>query len=108
MIARTGRQRALDKALTLLVPGAPFEHMESIRRAASARHLRHLPPSVSAWLAIIAHVRHRLTDYDQLLVEGYDRQSARHFTAGNINAVLTEWRATRLLDRDTEDESFDD
>ncbi|MDP3899424.1 MAG: DUF2293 domain-containing protein, partial [Mesorhizobium sp.] len=36
--------------------------------------------------------------------EGYDRDSARHFVLDRTNAVLTAWRATRLLDPDADDE----
>jgi hypothetical protein len=32
------------------------------------------------------------------LNEGYERDAARHFVLANINAKLTEWRATRLID----------
>lgn len=106
MKARTGRQRALAKALTALIPGAPFSDMEAIRAAAGARHLRSLPPSVAAWLTVIAHVRHNHTDYDKLLDEGYDREAARYFTTGDINLVLTNWRATRLVDADEANGGF--
>jgi hypothetical protein len=37
------------------------------------------------------------------MAEGYDRDSARFFVVDDINAVLTSWRATRLLDPDDED-----
>ncbi len=100
MIASTGRRRAIDKALTLLLPMAPFADTEKIRAEASARHLRDLPPSIAVWLATIAHVRHEHSDYDRLLAEGYDRESARFFVVDQINAWLTKWRATRLLDAD--------
>lgn len=100
MIASTGRRRAVDKALTLLLPMAPFADTEKIRAEASARHFRDLPPSIAVWLATIAHVRHEHTDYDRLLAEGYDRDSARFFVVDQINEWLTKWRATRLLDAD--------
>ncbi|TIR83698.1 MAG: DUF2293 domain-containing protein, partial [Mesorhizobium sp.] len=44
------------------------------------------------------------TDYDKLLAEGYDRDSARFFVIDETNEVLTRWRATRLLEEDDEDE----
>jgi hypothetical protein len=94
----TGRRRALAKALTALLPMAPFSDIEAIRADAAARHMKTLPPTVAAWLATIAHVRHQHTDYDRLLAEGYDREAARFFVVDEINAVLTRWRATRLLD----------
>jgi len=101
--ARTGRQRALAKALTALLPAAPYADMEKIRAEAGAAHLKTLPPSIAVWLAAIAHVRHAHTDYETLLAEGYDRDSARFFVIGQINDVLTRWRATRLLDADDDD-----
>ena len=101
--ARTGRQRAVAKALTLLLPMAPYADIEQIRDAALARHLKALPPSVAVWLAAVAHVRHLHTDYEQLLAEGYDRDAARFFVIDATNEVLTSWRATRLLDADDAD-----
>ncbi|MER2536305.1 MAG: DUF2293 domain-containing protein [Rhizobiaceae bacterium] len=105
MIGRlsTGRQRAIGKALTVLLPIAPYADIEAIRADALARHMKELPPSVAVWLATVAHVRHQHTDYDRLLAEGYDRDSARFFVVGQINDTLTRWRATRLLDPDDDD-----
>lgn len=74
-----------------------------IRAEAGAAHLKTLPPSIAVWLAAIAHIRHAHTDYETLLAEGYDRDSARFFVIGQINDVLTRWRATRLLDADDDD-----
>lgn len=99
----TGRRRAVGKALTLLLPLAPYADTEAIRGDAMAKHMKTLPPSIAVWLATIAHVRHAHTDYEKLLSEGYDRDSARFFIIDQINAVLTRWRATRLLDPDDED-----
>lgn len=102
MKAPTGR-RAIARALTALLPVAPFADMEKIRADAGAVHMKALPPSIAVWLATIAHVRHGHTDYEKLLAEGYDRDSARFFVVGQTNAVLTRWRATRLLDADEEE-----
>jgi hypothetical protein len=99
----TGRQKALAKALTALIPLAPFSDAEAIRDLAGQRKLRDLPPSIALWIATITHVRHEHSDYDALLDEGYDRDSARHFVVDQMNAVLTNWRATRLVEAD-EDE----
>jgi hypothetical protein len=98
--APTGRRRAVAKALTALLPMAPYADMEKIRADAGAVHMKTLPPSVAVWLATVAHVRHVHTDYEKLLAEGYDRDAARFFVIDAINAVLTRWRATRLLDAD--------
>ncbi len=99
----TNRQRAIGKALTLLLPQAPFSDTEPVREMALQRKFRDLPPSIAVWLATVTHVRHVHTDYDQLLDEGYDRDSARHFVVERINEVLTGWRATRLLDADDDE-----
>lgn len=104
MTPRTGRQRAIGKALTLLLPAAPYADIEKIRTDALAPHLKALPPSVAVWLATVAHVRHEHTAYERLLDEGYDRDSARFFVIDETNATLTRWRATRLLDADDADE----
>lgn len=102
MIARTGRARAVAKALTLLLPAAPFADMDKIRADAMKPHMKTLPASTAVWLAAVAHVRHEHTGYEALLDEGYDRESARFFVIDETNAVLTRWRATRLLDSDDE------
>ena len=94
MIARTGRQRAVGKALTLLLPAAPYSDIEKIRADALAPHLKALPASTAVWLAA----------YDELLADGYDRDAARFFVVDEINAVLTRWRATRLLEPGADDE----
>ncbi|MCO5065374.1 MAG: DUF2293 domain-containing protein [Rhizobiaceae bacterium] len=99
----TQRQRAIAKALTALLPWAPYSETEVIRSEANSVHMKSLPPSVAVWLATVAHVRHQHTDYDRLLDEGYDRESARFFVIDKTNEVLTHWRATRLLDPDDEE-----
>lgn len=99
----TGRQKAIAKALTVLLPMAPYADIEKIRTDAGAPHLKALPVSIAVWLATVAHIRHAHTDYEKLLAEGYDRDSARFFVIDEINAWLTKWRATRLLDPDDDD-----
>ena len=42
-------------------------------------------------LAVIAHIRHVETEYDTLLVDGYDRREARAVVAAAVNQVLTQW-----------------
>jgi hypothetical protein len=103
MRAPTNRRRAIAKALTALLPLAPFADMEKIRADAGRAHLHNLPPTIAVWLATSAHIRHVHTDYEKLLAEGYDRDSARFFVMEQTNIVLTRWRATRLLEEDEEE-----
>jgi hypothetical protein len=42
-------------------------------------------------LAVIAHIRHTETSYDDLLVDGVDRSEARARVAEAVAAVLREW-----------------
>lgn len=104
MTAPTERRRQIAKALTALIPLAPYSDAEAIRQAAAGPHLKTLPPTISVWLATIAHIRHQHTEYDRLLAEGYDRDAARHFVVDDINRVLTRWRASRLLDPDADED----
>ncbi|MBI4725168.1 MAG: DUF2293 domain-containing protein [Rhodomicrobium sp.] len=104
---------------------APLNHYEAVwvtKRSDIEQALRHMAPRVpayeagaiadhamdscglhgasaetAAWLSMVAFVRHALTEYDALLEEGYDQDSARHFVAGDIQAVLTEWGVQRPL-----------
>jgi hypothetical protein len=98
MTLSTKKRREIARALTLLIPGAPFIDAEPIREIAAKRKFKSLPVSTAIWLAAVAHIRHVHTEYDALLDEGYERDAARHFVLEDINAKLTEWRATRLID----------
>jgi hypothetical protein len=42
-------------------------------------------------LAVVAHVRHTETSYDQLLAQGHDRRDARAEVRGAVDAVLESW-----------------
>ena len=43
--------------------------------------------------AVVAHIRHRETNYDELLSKGWDRSDARDAVAGGIDEVLSRWEA---------------
>jgi hypothetical protein len=107
MTLSTKRQRDIARALTLLIPGAPFIDAEPIREIAAKRKFKSLPISTAVWLAAVAHIRHVHTEYDALLDEGYERDAARHFVLDATNQKLTEWRATRFLE-ESEDTGSDE
>ena len=48
----------------------------------------------SITLAVVAHVRHTQTEYDDLLMRGIDRFDARRLVKGKINQMIDEWRET--------------
>ena len=66
----------------------------------TAAGLRQRRPLEAAWLALVAYVRHALTDYDALLDDGYDQDSARFFVLDDINAVLERWGVRRRVSGD--------
>ncbi|MCR6632880.1 MAG: DUF2293 domain-containing protein [Magnetospirillum sp.] len=49
-------------------------------------------------------MRHTYTEYGDLLAEGYDRDSARHFVLDDINRVLAEWGCRRRVSGEAPDE----
>ncbi len=42
-------------------------------------------------LAVIAHIRHAETDYDELLAQGFDRWNARAQVEEDVAQVMTKW-----------------
>ena len=65
--------------------------------ALDSRGLRTSAPERAAWLSLIAYVRHAFTDYDELLRQGYEQDSARFFVVSEMAAVLAEWGVTQKL-----------
>jgi len=59
--------------------------------------LRSSAPEAAVWLSLVAYARHVLTDYDDLLQQGYDQDSARFFVADDLQAVLDDWGVRRRL-----------
>jgi hypothetical protein len=68
-----------------------------VDHAVDSRGLKAGAPESAAWLSLVAYVRHALTDYDDLLAQGYDHDSARHFVIAEMEAVLGEWGVKRRL-----------
>jgi hypothetical protein len=97
----TRRQQDLRKALRMYAPNIPLSEAEPVLARAGAGTLKDLTPNAAVWLALTSHVRHRFTEYDTLLKEGYDRDAARHFVVTDTERQLTQWGCTRpLLDED--------
>jgi hypothetical protein len=96
---KTIMKRALiEDALRRLAPKIPpHEFGAVVDHALDSRGLRGASPETAAWLSLVAYVRHTLTEYDDLLTQGYDQDSARYFVADEIRAVLAAWGAKRTL-----------
>jgi hypothetical protein len=88
----------IEDALRRLAPRIPSHEFGAvIDHALDSRGLRGATPETAAWLSLVAYVRHALTEYDELLAQGYDQDSARHFVLDEMQGVLTQWGVRRML-----------
>ena len=88
----------IDVALRHLAPGLPdHEFGAVIDHAMDSKGLSGAAPETAAWLSLVAYARHVFTDYDELLQQGYDRDSARHFVAREIEQLFGSWGVQRRL-----------
>jgi hypothetical protein len=74
---------------TAIAEHACQKYSGRVGRSASAKSL----DEAAVRLAVIAHIRHRETDYDRLLSRGYDRGEARLKVERAVGAVLRIWEA---------------
>ena len=96
--ANIPKRAAIDAALLRLAPAIPpHERTAVVDHAVDSRGLSVASPETAAWLSLVAYVRHTFTDYDELLAEGYDPDSARHFVAARIEKILQAWGVRRRL-----------
>ena len=92
------RRDALEAALRQLAPRIPkHEFGAVIDHAVDSVGLQKAAPDTAAWLSLVAYVRHMFTDYDALLVEGHDVDSARYFVLGQMTAILETWGVRRRV-----------
>jgi hypothetical protein len=88
----------VEAALRRLAPKIPpHEFMAVGDHAMDSPGLRHASPETAAWLSLVAYVRHVMTDYELLLEQGYDIESARHFVVAEMDAILGEWGVKRRI-----------
>lgn len=96
---RLSRRTSIEAALRRLAPFIPRHEFEAVAdHALDSVGLRTAAPETAAWLSLVSYVRHVFTEYDMLLEEGYDADSARHFVLKDINATLERWGAQRRVD----------
>jgi hypothetical protein len=92
--------RAFAEQIRAVYPGCPAAEAEVIAGHACQRYSGRVGRSAAArdfdqaaiTLAVAAHVRHRHSEYDTLLAEGWDRGDARQAVAGVVDDVLRRWR----------------
>ncbi len=104
---RAARQAELDHEYVELFageirsrfPGCPAGRESVIAEHACRKHSGRVGRSAAAKtldeeavrLAIVAHVRHAETRYDELLTTGHDRSSARFEIEGEVEKVIAKW-----------------
>lgn len=92
----------IEAALRRLAPRMPKHEFGAVTdHALDSPGLRAASTAESAaWLSLVAYVRHMLTAYDDLLAQGYDRDSARYFVAEEMAEILSGWGVRRPLGLD--------
>lgn len=96
-------QARMAARIASMFPGCPRERAEEIARHAAARGSGRVGRSAAGRrlderaleLAVLASVRHRDTDYDELLMAGLDRSEAREQVRDEVARIVETWRATR-------------
>jgi hypothetical protein len=95
------RRADIESALRRLAPKMPAHEFGAVvDHALDSRGLHNATPEEAAWLSLVAYVRHVLTDYDELLAQDYDQDSARHFVAEAMEETLTRWGVRRRLSKE--------
>jgi hypothetical protein len=95
------RRDEIEAALRHLAPRIPPHEFGAVTdHALDSEGLRGASPDKAAWLSLVAYARHVFTDYDELLDQGYERDSARYFVADEMLAVLQGWGVRRPLGED--------
>jgi hypothetical protein len=86
-----------------LFPGCPAGREHEIAEHACLKYSGRVGRSSSARaldeqavrLAVVAHIRHRETDYDELLASGHDRWEARAAVQDAVDRVFWRWQTRR-------------
>ena len=87
-------------AILEVYPGCPSNTAKSIAEHACLKYSGRVGRSAAAKklddsairVAVVAHVRHAETHYDELLMEGWERFDARGMVKDQLNSVLSKWR----------------
>jgi hypothetical protein len=105
--------KAAQNAILRLFPQIPLAHCQAVLDHAYAKgtgrvgRIGTLDDEEKVTLAIVAHIRHTMTPYDQLLRsleyqsmnDAARKDTARVMVRGRINEVLNQWRAPDTIAR---------
>lgn len=94
----TDRRQQIEDALSTLAPALPpKDRTEVVEHALWSKGLKRASPPKAAWLSLVSYLRHRFTDYDKMLEEGYNVEEARYFSMNQLSKVLEETGCRRKL-----------
>jgi hypothetical protein len=90
----------MTKQIGLLFPGCPEAELAAIAEHTAVRGSGRVGRTEAGrnleqralTAAVVAAVRHNHTDYDELLANGVDRDTARQQVADRIDKILSAWR----------------
>jgi hypothetical protein len=90
----------MAQSIQRLYPGCPPDEAEEIARHTAERGSGRVGRSASGQkleehaleLAVAAWIRHRRTEYDELLNSGHERLDARRLVRNKIDEVLDSWK----------------
>ncbi|MFC7380725.1 DUF2293 domain-containing protein [Sphaerisporangium rhizosphaerae] len=93
-------QARMTEEIRRLFPGCPAERASAIAGHAAVRGSGRVGRTAAArvldenaiTLAVVASVRHLDTDYDELLMSGVPRMTARERIRSRVDQILTTWR----------------
>lgn len=92
------RRDRIAGALDRIASAVPaFDRTVILDHACDSPGLKTASPEAAAWLSLVAHIRHTHTDYQDLLDDGYDVDSARHFVLDTINDILADWGCRKRI-----------
>lgn len=94
-------ETAVAEKLNAIFPGCPVESAKRIAAWTCRKHSGRVGRSAAAKefdpqalrLAVIAHIRHEHTRYDELLMDTGDRAHSRQQVRGEIEKVLARWES---------------
>jgi hypothetical protein len=92
---------AFTNAVRAMFPGCPLSEARVIAEHACEKHSGRVGRTAAAKeldpekvrLAVIAHVRHLHTDYDQIIARTHDKRDSRARIKGGVAEVLREWQS---------------
>ena len=82
--------RCPSKREVAIAEHACLKYSGRVGRSAAAKSL----DENAVRIAVIAHIRHAETPYDELLMKGYERRDARAQVEEGVSRVLTKWEAS--------------